>query len=288
MTDGGAADKWGAPAPDEKEPGDKPLQTVRSKFLDAVKRYVEKRYLELVVEYETPTSGYAYIQKKEGFSNLYSFHFDFSSESATFYLGTEKVAASAPEQRRDVSFSGGAQLESVLEEIRRRIDEAAKEGYPELTALSNETPVPSDLSSLRSGQREAPAAPGVTLHDAAATVWGQDENGTRSDLRTTYRRGSRLPATAAAVVILAVLFLVFVPVLQYSTGTVCPSNWPLQCSGGSPVTFYASVTSHYLGVGGEYFPPGQGLTVDQFFGLKTLVSGGVVYGFGFWRYYFAA
>jgi hypothetical protein len=291
MSDSRAPDRWPkGPFAEDKDQTSRPLQTVEAKFLDAVRSYAEERYLELVVDLETPSSGYGYIQKKEGFSNLYSFHFEFSSASATFYLGTEKVATAAPEQRRKIEFSGAAQLEDVLTEIRAGIDSASKVVFPGLTALSaqRDVPAPAALGAL---QTPATRTRDVTTdHRDAAMVWGQDEKGTRAEMRDGQRRGSPWPRRGVIVAILVVGVLLFVPLFGAQG---CPTNCGTVDCGGQATcpasgSYNVSVTNHYFGVGGEYFPPGKGWTLHEFFGVTSNVDGSKSYGFAFWHYYFAS
>lgn len=277
------ADKWGTPSPDPDQ-SFKPLQTVQSKFLDAVQKYAEGRYLELVVVHETPYSGYGYIQKKNGFSNLYSFHFDFGSESATFYLGTEKLATALPEQKRVVDFSGD-QVEAVLAEIKQKIDGASRGIFPELGALASK-PAPQPGAPLNSLKAATPAPDPKATKESAAKVWGQDDQSTKSDLKSTYRRGSKLPGIIAIVAIIVIVFLVFVPIIQTNgeVGT-CPSN-SASCANLYPASYYASVTKSYTPLGGEYFPANQGWNTHAFVVTGISVNGGRVYGFAVWQYYF--
>jgi len=257
-----------------------------------VKTSAEEKYLELLVDLETPNAGYGYIQKKESFSNLYSFHFEFSSESATFYLGTEKAAKASLDQRRDVQFSGGAQLEDVLTEIRAGIDSASKVVFPGLGALSalRDAPEVATLSSLQTpAVPAAPARSSTTYRRDAAVVWGQDEKGTRAEMRDGQCKGSPWPRRGVILAILVVGALLFVPMFGAQG---CPTNCGMVNCGSRATcatsgTYNVSVTNHYFGVGGEYFPPGKGLTLHEFFGVTRDVNGNESYGFAFWQYYFA-
>jgi hypothetical protein len=294
-SDAHPSDVWGKdPSADQADQTPRPLQTVQSKFLEAVKKYAEQKYLELVVDLQSPNSGYGYVQKKDEFSNLYSFHFEFKSASAVFYLATDKRDAGEPAQRREAEFKNGADMDLVLTELRAGIDKASRTVYPGLGALSGVTSVqpdsgtsPTPLTSL-SGTKPPIGTAAPTARDDAARVWGQDKAGTTSDITSSYKRGSRIPTIIATVVVLSLLFLFFVPVLQTS-GTVndCPPNLAAcPASDIFPGSYYASVAYHYFGVGAEYFPGSDGWLVHAFFGVGTGVHNGTVYGFAYARYYF--
>jgi len=121
-------------------------RTARSKFLEVVKGDAEAHHLELVVDLDGPNSGHGYIQKRDHFSNLYAFHFEFGDASAVFYLGTESTKELSIEKRKEVEYSDGKGMELILQEIRNKIEAGAGEAFP-------------FLSSLATRKGEPPAAP---------------------------------------------------------------------------------------------------------------------------------
>lgn len=240
-------------------PGDDGLQgqgagtrTARSKFLEAVKSAAEASHLELLVDPDGPNSGYGHIQKKDGFANFYSFHFEFGGTGAVFYLGTDSVKSASPELRRQVEYKQGKEMEVVLQEIRDKIGSAAQEAHPHLKSLSEKKPPSVNEAALAKLQRVSPQAE----NDAA--VWGQDAETIK---RTRYRNikpPRRSHASTIAVVILfVVLTLMLVPILSsHSTITACK---PASCK-TSPA-YYQSVSFRFLGFGGLYISQNGSLGV---------------------------
>jgi len=297
LSDAPSSDSWGkSPFQDDSGQTPRPLQTVQSKFLDAVKKYAEQRYVELVVDLETPTSGYGYIQKKDAFSTLYSFHFEFNSAAAVFHLGTDKVNAATPEQRREVSFTTGVDLDGVLKEIRVAIEVASKSMSRWLASLSGAesmtqepTPRVSSLDSIKTPSA-SPSPAVLTARGNAAKVWGQDEKGTQAKPLAAQQRASPWPRRLAIIAVVTVVLLLFLPLFSANG---CPTNCGIVNCGVPPTcqkygSYYTSISSHYFGIGAEYFPPSQGWASHQFLGSGQDVSGDRVYGFAIGSYYFVA
>jgi len=225
-------------------------RTARSKFLEAVKRAAEASHLELIIEPDGPGSGLGYIQRRDSFSNFYSFHFEFGDTYAVFYLGTDSVKDATSEQRRQVEYKDGKGMELVLEEIREKIGEGAENAYPFLSSLSSpKTEPPASQGTPASAPRASPSA----RNDAA--VWGQSAK-TLEDTRYRHMKMPRRSHTTVIVAVVLLLALVFTlaPVLNES-GEIT------SCHGGSCHTssaYYLSPSFSAFGVGGVYVPKGVG------------------------------
>ncbi|MDA4113969.1 MAG: hypothetical protein OK474_07980 [Thaumarchaeota archaeon] len=271
------------------------VRTIQSKFLDKVKVSAEERYLELLVDLKRPNAGYGYIQKRDGFSNLYVFRFEFNSTYASFYLGSGSNG-SLHEERRTVELAKGegAEMGAVLAAIQNGIDEAAKRVIPSLGALERtdarrmKDPVIGGPGLGPNGEETSWATirhADPTGRKAASRVWTQgQEAGARRMDREQQRSSSSGPGRALILVAVAiVLFLLFAPIVATQSappdcvGTSCPAH----------PTHYASATSLFLGVGGVYLPPGEGWTPHSFIGSQDVGGGTVVEGFGVSYYYFA-
>jgi hypothetical protein len=261
------------------EDGEKParsVQTIQSKFLEVLSDYASSRGLELVVDFEASNSGYGYIQKNESFSNLYAFHFEFSSEAATFLLDTEKASAAAPERKRDVEFSGGGQLEQVMDEIRKGVDAAAERMSPSFAPVFPRAP------PTRVATNDTKAD-----HMRVAGAWRDEQQTSRemSSETTPPPPSSRLPTIAVVLVILALVLFFALPIFQTANAACTAGGGCIGVAHGGSF-YYSSASFHMMGVGGEYFPPGQGWHLHNFLGVGTSVTGGRVYGFAIGPYYF--
>jgi hypothetical protein len=221
-------------------------RTARSKFLEAVKAFAEANHLELVVEWEGPNTGYGCIQKADGFSNYYSFHFEFGGKFAVFYLGSDSVEAATPEQRRQVEYKDGGGMELVLQEIREKIGEATRGAFPQLKALSSTRAEPPDLSAN---------VPKVSQSKTDAIVWGQDMRTLDAD-RYRHRKPPRRGHMAAivAVILLVLVLFALAPVLGANRGITECHDASCQTS----TAYYQSASFRMFGVGGVYVPRSNG------------------------------
>jgi hypothetical protein len=270
------------------------VRTIQSKFLDRVKASAEEKYLELLVDLRRPNAGYGYIQKRDGFTNLYVFRFEFNSTYASFYLSSDSHGRLEERRTVELGEGEGREMDAVLAAIQNGIDDAAKRVLPSLGALERTDP----------GRTQSPTvdAPGLgpngeevswatirnadpTGRKAASRVWtqGQDEAShrvQREPIRGTapWRRKSVIVIVAAVVI----LVLLFVPIM--ATQSAPPSCVSSTCAANP--THYVSVTGHYLGLGGVYLPPGEGWTQHSFLGSEEMGDGTVVSGFGVSYYYF--
>jgi hypothetical protein len=270
------------------------IRTIQSKFLVKVKVSAEERYLELLVDLKRPNAGYGYIQKSDGFSNLYVFRFEFNSTYASFYLGSDSSGRLRERRTVELGEGEGSEMDDILAAIQNGIDEAAKRVLPSLGAL--------ERTDATRKQGQAVNAPGLgpdgeeatwatirradpTGRKAASRVWtqGQEVGVQRTD-REQVRSGSSGRGKALVlIVVTVVLFLLFAPVVATQSappdciGTSCPAH----------PTHYVSATSRFLGIGGVYLPPGEGWTPHSFVGSQDMGGGTVVEGFGVSYYYFA-
>lgn len=271
------------------------VRTIQSKFLDKVKASAEEKYLELLVDLRRPNAGYGYIQKRDGFTNLYVFRFEFNSAYASFYLSSDSHGRLEERRTVELGEGEGKEMDAILAAIQNGIDDAAKRVLPSLGALERTDP----------GRTQSPTidAPGLgpngeevswatlrsadpTGRKAASRVWtqGQDADSQRIQ-REPLRRSARWRRKSVVLVVatVVVLVLLFVPVV--ATQSAPPSCVSPSCAVTNP-THYVSVTSHYMGLGGVYLPPGEGWTQHSFFGSQEMGGGTVVSGFGVSYYYF--
>lgn len=278
-----------------EQPPDKPHATLQSKFLDSVRRTAEAEYLQLVIHYESPSEGYAYIQQKDSFVNLYAFHFAFRKASAEIYPDTDNVAAAPAERRRTVELSNGAKLEAVLNEILAGVSEASKTVHTQLKAFSEGSRL-SALDKPRPGTGSSSTASGANNQFAgligrsttsdrrdSAKVWVQDEAGVhaKEDV-SVFRQESHRVRNGAIVLVVVFLCILFMPVMPVHSSL---ANCHGQACTRNP-TYYASLANGYLGIGGVYLPSGQGWSQITFLGRVSFPTGGTAYGFGFWYYRF--
>jgi hypothetical protein len=270
------------------------IRTIQSKFLGKVKESAEERYLELLVDLRRPNAGYGYIQRREGFTNLYVFQFEFNNTYASFYLGSG--SGDPLKERRTVELveGEGAEMEAILASIQNGIDEAARRVIPSLGALERtdgaRTQSPAiDAPGLGPNGEEVSWATirhaDPTGRKAASRVWtqGQEVGARRTDMEQPRSSSPGRGRALVLIVVAVVLFLLFAPVVATQSappdciGTSCPAH----------PSHYVSATSHFLGIGGVYLPPGEGWTPHSFVGSQDVGGGAVVDGFGVSYYYFA-
>jgi len=222
-------------------------RTARSKFLDSVKSAAEASHLELLVEPEGPNSGRGYIQKKDSFSNYYSFHFEFGDTSAVFYLGADSTE-SADAGRREVEYSRGTEMEAVLKEVRQKISSAAEEAYPHLRSLAEKRPIPPANPEALAAMRRIPSQ-----SENDAFVWGQNAatlDKTRYRNTRPYRR-SRATAVATVVVLLVLVFTLAPVIQSHGSMAACKA-----ASCKTSTTYFQSASFRLLGVGVLYLSHG--------------------------------
>jgi hypothetical protein len=269
------------------------LQSVQSKFLNAVLTAANGKGLGFVVQLSAPNKGSGFIQRTDGFSNLYSFQFEFGEDSAVLVLGAQGTGGTDGEDRRlAVPYSDGARMDAALDEIRTAIDGAAREVYPELKALrpkteEAETEGSTGLNSLRRPVASAQAQQ-IPANQEAYRVWTSGVEKRTRDPAGLVPQHHWLRNGLAVLLVVFLLFLL--PVLSTS-GSSGPCTASGQASAGCPAptnSYRASITGQYLGFGAEYGPPGLSpgpvagsvLFVNATSGNST--SG---YALGDWSYY---
>ena len=265
------------------------MQSVQSKFLNAILTTANGKGLGFVVQLSAPNRGSGLIQKTDGFSNLYSFQSEFGRPRRPWSSGSrapEEGGTDAAGRRLEVPYSDGPRMDAALDEIKAAIDEAARGVFPEPRALRPKTEEANPkgstgLNSLRRSVATREAAQ-IPANQDAYRVW---TSGVEKRTRDPTGLGPQHHRLRNGLLIFLVVFLLFLLPILSTSGASGPCIAARE-AGGCPAptdSFSASITGHYLGIGADYAPPG--LSPGYVAGSVVFTNAGSGYALGDWSYY---